>query len=74
MYFFYLITKDRCSDFNQQRPPLTEGGLPVIVLYLFNQYSTRGITKARIRACLHGGGGPQVGVVTRLGGVTRLSI
>ena len=25
-------------------------------------------------ACLHGGGGPQVGEVTRLGGVTRLSI
>ena len=30
MYFFYnKITKDRCSDFNQQRPPLTEDGLPV---------------------------------------------
>ena len=28
----------------------------------------------RLRACLHGGGGPQVGEVTRLGGVTRLSI
>ena len=28
----------------------------------------------KIRACLHGGGGPQVGDVTRLGGVTRLSI
>ena len=26
------------------------------------------------RACLHGGGGPQVGVVTGLGGVTHLSI
>ena len=26
------------------------------------------------RACLHGGGGPQVGEVTRLGGVIRLSI
>ena len=25
-----------------------------------------------LRACLHGGGGPQVGEVTRLGGVTRL--
>ena len=32
-------------------------------------------SKARLlRACLHGGGGPQVGEVTRLGGVTRLSI
>ena len=26
------------------------------------------------RACLHGGGGPQVGEVTRLGGVARLYI
>ena len=26
------------------------------------------------RACLHGGGGHQVGEVTRLGGVTRLFI
>ena len=30
--------------------------------------------KCTLRACLHGGGGPQVGEVTRLGGVTRLSI
>ena len=28
----------------------------------------------RIRGCLHGGGGSQEGEVTRLGGVTRLSI
>ena len=27
-----------------------------------------------LRACLHGGGGPQEGEVSRLGGVTRLSI
>ena len=26
------------------------------------------------RACLHGGGVPQIGEVTRLGGVARLSI
>ena len=30
--------------------------------------------KHLIRAYLHGGGGPQVGEVTRLGGVTRLAI
>ena len=30
--------------------------------------------RSQLRACLHGGGGPQVGEVTRLGGVTRLSI
>ena len=28
----------------------------------------------RLRACLHGGGGPQVGEVARLGGVTCLYI
>ena len=28
----------------------------------------------RLRDCLHGGRGPQVGEVTCLGGVTRLSI
>ena len=27
-----------------------------------------------LRACSHGGGGPQVGEVTRIGGVTLLSI
>ena len=32
------------------------------------------ISSTVLRACLHGGGGPQVGEVTRLGGVTRLSI
>ena len=26
---------------------------------------------ATLRACLHGGGGPQVGEVTRLGGVKK---
>ena len=31
------------------------------------------ISTPRLRACLQGGGGPQVGEVTRLGGVTRLS-
>ena len=36
----------------------------------------RAIRKCRhsLIACLHEGGGPQVGQVTRLGGVTRLSI
>ena len=27
---FSINNKDRCSDFNQQRPPLAEGGLPVV--------------------------------------------
>ena len=29
---------------------------------------TEGLTYLDLRACLHGGGGPQVGDVTRLGG------
>ena len=38
---------------------------------LFKLFTTKyGI----VRACLHGGGGPQVGEVTRLSGVTSLSI
>ena len=35
---------------------------------------TRDCVFLLLRACLHWGGGSQVGVVTRLGGVTRLSI
>ena len=31
-------------------------------------------SKTSFRACLHGGGGPQVGEVARLSGATRLSI
>ena len=31
-------------------------------------------SKGLFRACLHGGGGPQVSEVSRLAGVTRLSI
>ena len=38
------------------------------------QISGRVPDEMQIRACLHGGGGPQVGEVTRLGGVTHLSI
>ena len=32
------------------------------------------VNHTSIRAYLHGGGGPQVGDVTRLGGITRLFI
>ena len=35
---------------------------------------TKSQARTLIRACLHGVVGPQVGEVTRLGGVTRLSI
>ena len=47
----------------------------VKVLWLHHRISAAiNINAAFLRACLHGGGGPQVGEVTRLGGVTRLSI
>ena len=42
--------------------------------YNFNLNQPQLTGKSRLRACLHGGGGPQVGDVTRLGGVTRLSM
>ena len=32
------------------------------------------LEKDKLRACLHGGGEPQAGEVTRLSGVTRLSM
>ena len=41
----------------------------IILLNISYQVST-----TSLRACLHGGGGPQVGEVTRVCGVTRLSI
>ena len=41
----------------------------------YRELSAKAVSaKRKLRACLHGGGGPQVGEVTRLGGVTRLSI
>ena len=50
--------------------------LPHSRSFLANQITRNAIVGAEnlLRACLHGGGGPQVGEVTRLGGVTRLSI
>ena len=44
--------------------PITAGELAEVTL----------LKKSKLRVCLHGGGRPQVGEVTRLGGVTRLSI
>ena len=44
---------------------------------IFWQVPTRRRSRSlldNLRARLHGGGGPQVGVVTRLGGVTHLFI
>ena len=51
------------------RPPLSQRERDV-----WERGRSGGITYGSLRACLHGGGGPQVGEVTRLGGVTRHSM
>ena len=54
------------------------GGLENAALGLRQHFQARGHSFSRygptLRAYLHGVWGPQVGEVTRLGGVTRLSI
>ena len=44
-----------------------------LVHFVYNA-SYMSLFATKLRACLHGGVGPQVGEVTRLGGVTHLSI
>ena len=46
----------------------------VTVVYVYSSNPQKHSHHVGLRACLHGGGGPEVGEVTRLGGVTRLSI
>ena len=41
---------------------------------MYANFNQTGSDCSNLRACLHGGGGLQVGKVTRLDGVTRLSI
>ena len=60
---------------------LEQSSIDVTIVFLNKQTNKKQIgiplnpgTSFLFRACLHGGGGPQVGEVTRLGGVTRLSI
>ena len=40
----------------------------------FKLSASRATPLVKLKVCLHGGRGPQVDEVTRLGGVTRLSI
>ena len=50
--------------------------VPLIVSICFRKRKDRRLLAdhERLRACLRGGGGPQVGEVTRFGGVNRLSV
>ena len=60
---------------NQHEPILVLAPLPLSPSPLKNTFlAAWKISDAQPKACLPGGGGPQVGEVTRLGGVTRLSI
>ena len=45
-----------------------------IVSMRVKKISYSNLAASRYRTCLYGGGGPHVGEVTRLGGVTRLSM
>ena len=45
-----------------------------IYLFIMSHLNAQHLQIIPFRACLHGGGEPQVGEVTRLDGVTRLSI
>ena len=50
------------------------GGINELLVCFFSRCELGPPLLTSLRACLHGGGGPQVGEVTRQGGVTRLSI
>ena len=58
-FFFSLLSAIRASEYQQG---------------VIHQPRDIGKDESTLLACLPGGGGPQVGEVTRLGGVTRLSI
>ena len=61
---FHLLHKRACEIRKFQ----------VTVVYVYSNNPQKHSHHVGLRACLHGGGGPEVGEVTRLGGVTRLSI
>ena len=65
------------ASFGGAKPPLSRLNRKkkkmclIRILRTLREWSRR---LRRLRACLHGGGGPQVDEVTGLGGVARLSI
>ena len=73
-FFFLFSFFEAPSDAKRAHPSPHHARLSFSWLALFARrpYFLRACHK--LRACLHGGGGPHVGEVTRLGGVTRLPI
>ena len=67
LFMLQLYTSERCLVFPKVQPSACYEKLPY-------SYFRPTPLAWLLSACLHGGGGPQVGEVTRLGGVTRLSI
>ena len=67
-HFFHLLTPPRFGALNLPEVNQFTGNCFRMVRIVLK------ITFLKLRACLHGSGGPQVGEVSRLGGVTRLSI
>ena len=59
------MKKERASGKAGSGPPPGPDPISCVIVCAGSSY---------LRACLHGGGGPQVGDVTCLGGVTCLSI
>ena len=71
-HFFAKVNNKKGEDYEPESLKVMMASLD---RHLENKGCTRSIVRDwEFRACLHGGGGPQVGEVTRLGGVTRLSI
>ena len=75
IFFFFFLFFEVPSDAKRAHPSPHHARLIFSWLALFARrrpYFLRACHK--LSACLHGCGGPQVGEVTRLGGVTRLPI
>ena len=74
IFFFFFSFFEALSDAKRAHPFPHHARLTFSWLALFARrpYFLRACHK--LRACLHGGGGPHVGEITRLGGITRLFI
>ena len=69
-WYFKIVIREIWGNFEISRVVFMPNITYKSCYYLFILLPTKGF----VRDCLHGGGGPQVGEVTGLGVVTRLSI